>query len=90
MDDKKKDKMITIFVVALVGILMALMVVMLTMYTGGSIDEQAMLMMSTALSSAMFVVVIVYGAYSLKIQNSAKSDYERFLEEKENEEKKGE
>ena len=89
MNPKKKDQMITYAVVAVVALIMVMMAAMMYMYGTGGMSEVDMLMLSTAFSSVMFIVVIIYGLYSYKAKNSL-MEYKKFEEmmRKEEEEKK--
>jgi choline-glycine betaine transporter len=80
MNAKQKDRLITITVVALVAGMMAAMAAVLLMYQSGSIDEIGMLMASAGLSSAMFLIVMIYAVYVYSIQSKAEK-YKKFEEE---------
>lgn len=79
MDAKKKDKLITGIVVAIVVALMAAFAAIIYMYGQGSMDETMFMIASSMFSGAMFLIVVVYGAISLRNQNSRK--YQEFEEE---------
>ncbi len=79
MDMKKKDKLITVLVVALVAAILVVFAAVIYMYGQGSMDETMFMLMSSMFSGALFVIVIIYGAFSLKSQNTMR--YQQFEEE---------
>ena len=82
MDAKKKDKTITAIAVLAVAGLMAVLAWVVYSYTSGGIDETAMMAVSSALSGALMVTVLLYGLYVYKAPPAAEQ-YKRMLEEKE-------
>ena len=81
MDAKKKDKTITAIAVLAVAGLMAVLAWVVYSYTSGGIDETAMMAVSSALSGALMVTVLLYGLYVYKAPSAAEQ-YKRMLEEK--------
>lgn len=79
MDMKKKDKLITVLVVALVAAILVVFAAVIYMYGQGTVDETMFMAMSSMFSGALFVIVIIYGAFSLRSQNTMK--YQQFEEE---------
>gem|GEM_PF-3694767 len=86
VDAIKKDKMITYTILALVALIMVGMLLIFAIYVNGTITEDQMLMTTTALSSGMFLIVIVYALISYKNQATLK-EYKRMKEELEDEKK---
>ncbi len=84
MDPIKKDKIITFSVIGLVALIMISMLLIFAMYTNGSMSEDQMLMLSSTLSGAMFVIIIVFALISFKSQSALKQ-YKEMKEEMENE-----
>ena len=68
-----------------VAAIMAAMAWVIYTYTQGNMDENVMMALSSALSGALMVTVIIYGLYVYKAPSAAEQ-YQKMLEEK----KKGE
>ena len=84
MDAKAKDKLIMAIVVMLVVAQMVAMAVCVYLANTGAITQEAFLMASSATSSAMFVVIIVYALYIYKNRPSESTEeYQRFAERQE-------
>jgi hypothetical protein len=75
MSPKKKDKIITLITVVSVTIVMIALAAIVYLCSVGSISEEAMLMGSTMLSGLMFVIVILFGAYSYSVRPKLVAQY---------------
>ena len=82
MNAKQKSNLIMVIVIALVAVLMAAMAWMIYSYGQGGLSEDSMYMLSTLLSGAMFLVVIVYAVYVESSKSKAEL-YKRFEEQSE-------
>lgn len=79
MTPRQLDRLITAIVIILVAGLMIGFAAIIYIYNDGGMEQEAMLMCSTVMSSAMFLVVIIYAVYSYKLSNSREK--EKKLEE---------
>ena len=86
MDAKKKDKIIMAVVIAIVAALMIGIVVIIMMFSNGDLSEESMYVSTGTMSTALFFVVIIYGAMTLKEQTGAQQ-YEDYLERRKQREK---
>lgn len=75
MSPKKKDKIITaVTVISVVTVMIALAAVVY-LHSIGGVSEETMLMASTMLSGLMFVIVVLFGAYSYSIRPKLVAQY---------------
>jgi formate/nitrite transporter FocA (FNT family) len=79
MNMKQKDRLLTGLVIAIVAAMLIAFAAVIYLYGQGSVDDTAFMLMSSALSSGLFIVVIIYGAITLKGQNVER--YKQFEEE---------
>ena len=89
MDEKKKDKIITIITIAIVAVLMIAMAWTIMAYSSGDMAEDNMYILTGSISSAMFVVVIIYAIITMKQQSNAER-YKELMERMEAQKKKEE
>ena len=89
MDEKKKDKIITIITIAIVAVLMIAMAWTIMAYSSGDMAEDNMYILTGSISSAMFVVVIIYAVITMKQQSNAER-YKELMERMESQKKKEE
>ena len=89
MDEKKKDKIITIITIAIVAVLMIAMAWTIMAYSSGDMAEDNMYILTGSISSAMFVVVIIYAIITMKQQSNAER-YKELMERMESQKKKEE
>ena len=87
MTPKQKDRLITGIVVAVVIRLMIGFGVLIYCFNNGSMDYDSMLMTSSVMSGAMFLVVILYAVFTQKLVQDQEK-YKRFEELRQQEEEK--
>jgi len=84
MTPKQKDRIITGIVVAAVIGLMVGFGVVIYLFNNGSMDYESMLMVSSVMSGAMFLIVIIYAVFNQKLVQDQEK-YKRFEQLREEE-----
>jgi len=84
MTPKQKDRIITGIVVAAVIGLMVGFGVVIYLFNNGSMDYESMLMVSSVMSGAMFLIVIIYAVFTQKLVQDQEK-YKRFEQLREEE-----
>ncbi len=84
MTPQKKSKLITCIIIAIVAMLFIGISAVIYLYNSGAISYDILLMTSVFLSSAMFLVVIVYAviSYNAISVSSRYEELERMVKEK--------
>jgi hypothetical protein len=79
MTPKQKDMYVTAIIVAIVIAIMAAIVWMIVVYNNGGMEVETVMILSTFLSSTMFLVVIIYALIIQRTNERARR--ERKIEE---------
>lgn len=80
MNAKEKDRAVTAIVIILVAALMISIVWIIWSFSNGDISEDSMIILSSVMSSGLFIVVIIYAVIVERSMSKAER-YKTFLQE---------
>lgn len=90
MDEKQKDRILTVSAVVLVAVMMIAMALVMVAYGSNEISTDAMYIATGSISSGMFLVVMIYAALSFRGRSSTTEQYMELAKKKEEEKRQKE
>ncbi len=90
MNEKQKDRILTVSAVVLVAVMMIAMALVMVAYGSNEISTDAMYIATGSISSGMFLVVMIYAALSFRGRSSTTEQYMELAKKKEEEKRQKE
>ncbi len=90
MDEKQKDRILTVSAVVLVAVMMIAMAWVMIAYGSNEISADAMYIATGSISSGMFLVVMIYAALCFRGKSSTTEQYMELVNRKEEEKRQKE